>query len=70
LFTAVLPRVLDQAVAGPAPQPRAPGPEAPTLLVVEDEPAERQWLTEALTAEGYRVEAVATGAEAIAACRA
>ena len=69
VFTVVLPRILN----GPGPsgtplagQPRA---DAPTVLVVEDEPAERIWLAEVLRAEGYKVESVATGADAIQACQ-
>ena len=69
VFTAVLPRVLRLIEPGNPCGARTPGADAATLLVVEDEPAERQWLVDMLTAEGYRVEAVATGAEAVAACR-
>ena len=70
VFSAVLPRVLRPAEAEPEPAAtaEAPGPDAPALLVVEDEPAERQWLVDTLSAEGYRVAAVATGAQAIATC--
>jgi signal transduction histidine kinase/DNA-binding response OmpR family regulator len=41
---------------------------APTILVVEDEPADRARLTSALADAGYTVESVATGAEALARC--
>lgn len=37
-----------------------------TILVIEDEPAERAWLSQNLTAEGYHVTCAATGQEAIA----
>ena len=69
VFTAVLPRVLTATDAPSPPPDGGPGPGAPALLVVEDEPAERQWLVDLLSAEGYQVEAVATGSEAITACR-
>ena len=69
VFAAVLPRVLRLAKAEPLGLARPLGLDAPNLLVVEDEPAERDWLVAILTAEGYLVEAVATGAEAVAACR-
>ncbi|HEY6035368.1 MAG TPA: response regulator, partial [Kofleriaceae bacterium] len=45
---------------------RAPAPDAPTILVVEDDPADRGKLVAALVAAGYAVEAVSTGAEALA----
>jgi CheY-like chemotaxis protein len=47
----------------------APRPGAPTVLVVEDEPIDRQRLVEVLLGAGYSVEAVGTGAEALARCK-
>src|SRR5690606_17340373 len=38
-------------------------------LVIEDDPADRDQIVAALTAMGYAVEAVGTGAEAIARCQ-
>ncbi len=43
---------------------------APTILVVEDEPLDRDQLVRALSAAGYAVEAVSTGAAAVARCKA
>jgi signal transduction histidine kinase/CheY-like chemotaxis protein len=70
IFYAVLPRV-----------PRVPGefmdeqtsavaaPETPLILVIEDEANDRAWLARELSAAGYGVQTVATGAEAIVRCR-
>jgi DNA-binding response OmpR family regulator len=44
-------------------------PEAPTILVVDDEPAITDAIAYTLRREGYRVEIAATGTEAIAAAR-
>jgi signal transduction histidine kinase/CheY-like chemotaxis protein/HAMP domain-containing protein len=64
VFFAVLPRV-----AGPATVPMVrttidPSGK-PTILVVEDDPKDRDHLVNALERAGYAVEAVGTGAEAI-----
>jgi PAS domain S-box-containing protein len=68
-FSAVLPRA-----AGPAPEPPpapadAPAPGAPGVLVIEDDPAERDWLSGVLAGAGYAVETATTGAEAVEKCR-
>ena len=44
-------------------QPRAPGPPAPLVLLIEDEPAVRRYLKAGLTSQGYRYLEAATGAE-------
>ena len=59
--------------------PTTPGRKAPAaarmpekgtaMLVVDDDPLMRFWLTEYLESQGYEVVAVATGQEAVAACR-
>ena len=69
-FFAVLPRQTGIAFAqtNSLQIVRAPATDAPTILVVEDELADRDKLVAALAAAGYAVEAVSTGAEAIARC--
>jgi CheY-like chemotaxis protein len=70
-FFAVLPRQTGQPpVARNAPEIAGGPVDAPTILVVEDEVADRDQLVTALTAAGYVVEAVATGSDAIARCQA
>jgi CheY-like chemotaxis protein len=68
VFFAVLPRV---AVAASEPEAvsLASGDGALTVLVVEDNPKDRSWLTRTLAGAGYAVEAAATGPEALARCR-
>ncbi|HEY4058864.1 MAG TPA: response regulator [Kofleriaceae bacterium] len=69
VFFAVLPRRATGAVVAPPTVLVAPRPGAPTVLVVEDEPIDRQRLVEVLLGAGYSVEAVGTGAEALARCK-
>jgi protein-histidine pros-kinase len=73
LFFAVLPRVSGVTPRAPDPAPPAPfpplAPDAPSVLVIEDEPEHRAWLVGMLTAARYAVETAATGAEALARCR-
>jgi len=64
VFFAVLPRVAPEPL-----HPVVPRPEAPQVLVVEDDSKDRRWLVRTLSEAGYSVEAVATGAEGIARCR-
>jgi PAS domain S-box-containing protein len=47
----------------------AASPQAPLILVVEDEPKDRAWLARELSDAGYSVQTVATGAEALIHCR-
>ncbi|HEY7163014.1 MAG TPA: response regulator [Candidatus Binatia bacterium] len=42
---------------------------APLVLVIEDDVKDRAWITGVLQREGYTVESVATGAEALVRCR-
>jgi PAS domain S-box-containing protein len=44
-------------------------PDAPSVLIVEDEPKDRRQLIQAFTEAGYNVEVAATGTQAIAQCR-
>src|SRR6185503_13448343 len=71
-FFAILPRRADVRGAAIAPASTLhvvrPSPNAATILVVEDEPADRARLTAALVDAGYAVESVGTGAEALARC--
>jgi protein-histidine pros-kinase len=69
VFHAVLPRVARETAPvddAPAPEGRAPDPVRAAVLVVDDDRRDREWLRGTLTAAGYAVDAVATGAEAIA----
>jgi signal transduction histidine kinase/CheY-like chemotaxis protein len=69
-FFAIVPRE-----SGSAAGPRSPlqivraAANSPTILVVEDEITDRAQLVNALHAAGYAVEAVTTGAEAVACCK-
>ncbi|HEV3459524.1 MAG TPA: PAS domain S-box protein [Thermoanaerobaculia bacterium] len=66
-FFAVLPRA---ARPGPVPEPAPPPhPDAPCLLVIEDDARERAWLVRELAAAGFAVETAATGGEAVERCR-
>ncbi|HEY1813987.1 MAG TPA: response regulator [Kofleriaceae bacterium] len=70
-FFAILPRRTGEAtrtIAASTLHVIKSTPSAPTILVVEDEPADRAQLTSALAEAGYTVESVATGAEALARC--
>jgi len=44
-------------------------PDAPSVLIVEDEPKDRRQLIQAFTQAGYNVEVAATGTQALAQCR-
>ncbi|MGE0395821.1 MAG: response regulator [Kofleriaceae bacterium] len=69
-FHVVLPRELrtDSATLAVAPIAIA-RPGAPTILVIEDDQADRTHLVATLANAGFSVEAVGTGAEALARCR-
>jgi PAS domain S-box-containing protein len=66
-FFAVLPRAARPAAPlAPAPPPH---PDAPCVLVIEDDGRDRAWLVHELAAAGFAVEAAATGGEALDRCR-
>lgn len=69
-FFAILPR---QATSGvPLPPPRdsqGAGPDAPAVLIVEDDMRDQAQLFRTLTAAGFAVETAATGAQALEMCR-
>ena len=70
-FSAILPRSLPEDPAdrhAPVAHPVADA-DAAAVLVIEDEPREREWLLDTLRAAGYRAHAAATGIEAIERCR-
>jgi len=68
-FFAILPRLpTTPRLAEPA-VVAAPHPDAPTVLVVEDDPQDRAWLVRELAGAGYGVETAATGGEALERCR-
>ncbi|MBI2896427.1 MAG: PAS domain S-box protein [Deltaproteobacteria bacterium] len=66
-FSAILPRAASVAI--PAAEPERPRgvarAGAPTILVVEDDPQDRDWLVETLGKAGYSVEVASTGKQAI-----
>jgi PAS domain S-box-containing protein len=64
VFWAVLPREYTGPAERRQPPTVATG-DGPAILVIEDDPRDRAQLVEALTAAGFSVEAVATGAEAV-----
>jgi PAS domain S-box-containing protein len=63
-FFAVLPRT-GVALAEPEPPAAAPRPGAPSVLVIEDDARDRQWIVTTLANAGYAPEGVASGGEAI-----
>jgi CheY-like chemotaxis protein len=69
-FRATLPKRA-RRVAHPTPTtpPPALSPDAPSILVIEDDPRDQRDLVAALTAAGYAVELATTGAQALARCR-
>ncbi|MBI2569224.1 MAG: PAS domain S-box protein [Candidatus Schekmanbacteria bacterium] len=72
-FVAILPRQMhaggEVATSVPVPTAVAAQPGFPTLLVVDDEPADREWLVRTLSKAGYGLVTAATGAEAVRAAR-
>jgi signal transduction histidine kinase/CheY-like chemotaxis protein len=70
VFYAVLPRVSHASTETVAVAPRPKPVGAATVLVIEDETADRAWLVDTLSSAGYAVETAATGVEALERCRA
>jgi signal transduction histidine kinase/DNA-binding response OmpR family regulator/HAMP domain-containing protein len=69
-FHAILPREASIDASAEAASPVVvPRPGAPTILVIEDDAADRTHLVTTLANAGFAVEAVGTGAEALARCR-
>jgi len=69
VFHVILPRRSQGLPALPQPQRRtAAAPGSPSVLVVEDDTRDQALLVDALASAGYAVEAVSTGAEALALC--
>jgi CheY-like chemotaxis protein len=69
IFFAVLPRLRAKA---PEPEVAAPGPLAAgdtRVLVIEDNPGDRNWLGATLSGAGYVVETASSGEEALRLCR-
>ena len=68
-FFAILPQRADARTSTlQVVRPAAPARNAPTILVVEDEPTDRSRLTSVLSDAGYIVESVGTGGEALERC--
>jgi signal transduction histidine kinase/ActR/RegA family two-component response regulator len=67
VFFAQLPRIARTTPDGDArlPPPMQAPHGSPRILIVEDDPADRRWLTQPLTRAGYAVDWVATGRDAI-----
>src|SRR3989440_2637361 len=75
-FFAILPRIATVMVEGDEEEDVAEHmlslperPDAPSVLIVEDEPKDRRQLIQAFTDAGYNVEVAATGTQALARCR-
>jgi len=68
VFHAVLPRVTSESTRADATPSESALSDSggPKVLIVEDDKRDREWLLTTLARAGYRVEAVATGSEAIA----
>ena len=70
LFFAVLPRMAGEVQAiEVAELPDRHHPDAPTVLVIEDDAKEREWLVRTLSAAGYAVEVATSGRQALDRCR-
>ena len=67
-FHAILPRT--QRRGAPPTIVPATATEAPSILVIEDDPRDQRDLVGTLSGAGYRVELSSTGADALAKCRA
>ncbi len=69
-FYAILPRV----TRGTPERPSSPAvwvqPDAPRVLLIEDDSHDRAWTTQVLQREGYEIVAARDGAEALEQCRA
>jgi len=57
---------LQEPIKAAEPADRQPGAAKPSILIVDDEPEIRYWLTQALTERGYRVRAAQDGLAALA----
>ena len=68
VFSALLPRIA-RAMSAPIPVPTSARSGARRILVIEDSPKDQEWIARTLRASGYAVEAVASGAEAVARCQ-
>jgi CheY-like chemotaxis protein len=74
VFSAVLPRVAARSESEPRVRHKTMPlpilhPGAPTVLVIEDEPADAEWLVRTLTDAGYAADLVTRGADALERCR-
>jgi signal transduction histidine kinase/CheY-like chemotaxis protein/HAMP domain-containing protein len=68
-FHAVLPRTMKRAPAVALPQPIHVSANAPSVLVIEDDPADQRALVEILGAAGYAVDVTSSGRDALARCK-
>ncbi len=68
LFFAVLPRIAAASAESEIGRVTY-GPGERCVLVIEDDPTDRDWLVRTLTGAGYAVEAVASGQEGLRRCR-
>ncbi len=71
-FSATLPRKLPSPPSSPAsaiPSPEHPANAGSSILVIEDDAKDREWLIAALSEAGYAVVAAPSGREAVALCR-
>ena len=69
LFFAVLPRRTGGQPAPEAERSSRPHPGVATILVVEDDTSDRNWLVEALSSEAYTVQVATTGRMALELCQ-
>jgi len=68
-FHATLPRAARRAIASPPTVLPPHRPNAPAILVIEDDPRDQKDLISALSSAGYTVEIASTGAQALGRCR-
>ena len=69
VFFAILPcvaRPLTKASPEPTSAATAAAPGSPTILVIEDDPKDRAWISRTLSEAGWGVQTASTGAEALA----
>lgn len=69
IFYAMLPRTMWVEVEAEAPQTTWINSNTPSVLIIDDDAQDRTWLQQILKREGYNIEMVADGVQALDRCR-